>query len=128
MRGSLVGRRTSGEYGGADLDSVIMKVSDSELSECLSTMGGEGQECASLGLYPSQVCPATQANESEGWKLTTQNILMTMTRIENDADDNTPEKILVEFINDLTKSTSQSLCCSSASLARIWMFTALSAE
>lgn len=43
MRGSLVGRRTSGEYGGADLDSVMMKVSDSEFSECLSTMGERGR-------------------------------------------------------------------------------------
>lgn len=44
--------KAGGEYGVADLESVTMKMSKIELSECLSKNGG--QECASLGLYSSQ--------------------------------------------------------------------------
>ena len=55
--GSLDGKKPTGEQGGADLESVTM---DSELSVCLSKMGGGGgQECASLGLYPFQMTITT---------------------------------------------------------------------
>lgn len=36
----MAGMKASGEYGVADLESVTMKVSKIELSECLSKMGG----------------------------------------------------------------------------------------
>lgn len=52
----LAGMKASGEYGGAELESVTMKVSNSELSNVSVKSGGGGmQECASLGLYSSQV-------------------------------------------------------------------------
>lgn len=38
--GGLAGMKAGGEYGVADLESVTMKVSKIELSECLSKMGG----------------------------------------------------------------------------------------